>query len=193
MINKVKMLMLLILMITQCSAQDQIVELCDDQKAVFEYKAVGTPFSNWTWNVYQDGNMTESSNNETIIVRYSAPGTYRIEAQIENLQCKSKTQMFEVLVMDCRISTLYFPTTFTPNKDGINELFTPTGTLIIEYSLVIFNRWGQLIFKSDDLNFGWDGTYLGQECPTGSYPYICKYKDVHNKRYVKSNNVILCR
>jgi gliding motility-associated-like protein len=191
MINKI--LILLILIVTQCSAQNQTVELCDDQKTVFEYKAAGTPFSKYTWNVYQDGNIIGSFNSKSIVLKYDVVGTYKIEVQIENSQCKSEVQMFEILVIDCRISTFYFPTAFTPNKDGINEIFIPIGTLITEYSLIVFNRWGQLVFKSDDVNYGWDGTYLSKECPVGLYSYICKYKDIHNKRYIKSDNITLCR
>jgi gliding motility-associated-like protein len=188
-----KLLYIFLFITISCSAQNQIVELCDDQKIVFEYKALSTPFSNWTWNVYQDGDMIESSNNKTIIVRYSIPGIYVIEAQIENLQCKSKTQMFEVLVIDCRVPTLYFPTTFTPNKDGINEIFTPVGTLIVEYDLIIFDRWGQIIFKTNNLEYGWDGTFNGSDCLIGTYRYYCKYKDIHDKKYNKVDNLILIR
>ena len=75
MINKI--LTLLVLIITQCSAQNQIVELCNDQKDVFEYKAAGTPFSKYDWNVYQDGNIIGSFNSKSIVLKYDTPGVYK--------------------------------------------------------------------------------------------------------------------
>lgn len=56
---------------------------------------------------------------------------------------------------------LYIPNAFTPNGDGINETFTPKGDGIQTFKMLIYNRWGELLYETDDLQKGWDGTYQG--------------------------------
>src|SRR6201993_709947 len=58
--------------------------------------------------------------------------------------------------------TFYIPNAFTPNSDGTNEVFKGIGIGIKTYTLMIFDRWGELIFQSDDLEKGWDGTFKGK-------------------------------
>ncbi len=81
----------------------------------------------------------------------------------------------------CLISEakIFVPNAFTPNKDGKNEVFIPrailifnqTGNPILDYKFEIYNRWGEQIFESNDLNLGWDGTYKGELCQEGHYVY----------------------
>lgn len=56
---------------------------------------------------------------------------------------------------------LHIPNAFTPNGDGINEVFIPKGEGIEFFRMMIYNRWGELIYETDDLQNGWDGTYQG--------------------------------
>ena len=57
--------------------------------------------------------------------------------------------------------TIYVPNAFTPDGSGVNEIFKPVmdGFDEDKYTLYIFNRWGQLVFESHDMEVGWDGTY----------------------------------
>jgi gliding motility-associated-like protein len=66
---------------------------------------------------------------------------------------------------------LYIPNAFTPNGDGLNDTFGPVGEGITDYSMQIFNRWGNLIFESNDMNVQWDGNYHNEIAPTGTYVY----------------------
>ncbi len=59
------------------------------------------------------------------------------------------------------ITSIYVPTAFTPNEDGVNDLFYVKGLYLTDYHLMIFNRWGELLFESYDMEKGWDGTYRG--------------------------------
>ncbi|MCC6818805.1 MAG: gliding motility-associated C-terminal domain-containing protein, partial [Bacteroidia bacterium] len=80
------------------------------------------------------------------------------------------------LISDAKI---FIPNAFTPNQDGKNEVFIPrailifnqTGNPILDYHLEIYNRWGEQVFFSDDVNQGWDGTFKGVLCPEGHYVY----------------------
>jgi gliding motility-associated-like protein len=66
---------------------------------------------------------------------------------------------------------LYIPNAFTPNGDGLNDEFAPVGYGVKQFEMKIFNRWGELIFTTDDIQNKWDGTYLGEKVQPGSYVY----------------------
>jgi gliding motility-associated-like protein len=74
---------------------------------------------------------------------------------------------------------MHVPNAFTPNGDGVNDVFIPrsilifnqTGNPILDYHLEIFNRWGQKVFETDDVIKGWDGTYMGSPCAESAYIY----------------------
>ena len=68
-------------------------------------------------------------------------------------------------------ATLYFPNTFTPDGDGTNDSFGAEGRLIGQYELLIFDRWGAMIFESHRLEDRWDGRVGGEEPVTGIYAY----------------------
>ena len=71
----------------------------------------------------------------------------------------------------------WLPNAFTPNGDGLNDEFKPVQRydLVKTYRLFIYNRWGQLIFETSDINQGWDGTYKGKPAEQGTYVYKIVY------------------
>ena len=72
---------------------------------------------------------------------------------------------------DCE-GLFFIPNSFTPNGDGLNDVFKiKTVIEISEFKLVIYDRWGEMIFESDDINKGWDGTYKGKAVPFDVYIY----------------------
>jgi gliding motility-associated-like protein len=84
---------------------------------------------------------------------------------------------------------IHVPNTFTPNGDGLNELFIPilfsgydrkTG-----YEFIIYNRWGEIIFNTDVVGLGWDGTYKGIPVPDGSYNWEINFKSSMNNEIFK--------
>ncbi|TND02582.1 MAG: PDK repeat-containing protein [Bacteroidetes bacterium] len=70
---------------------------------------------------------------------------------------------------------LYIPNTFTPNANGLNEFFTGVGSDISYFHMMIFNRWGQLIFETKSLSPGWDGKYKGQLVQEDVYVWKIEY------------------
>lgn len=66
---------------------------------------------------------------------------------------------------------IYLPSAFTPNGDGLNDTFGAIGEGIEEYRLVVYNRWGESVFATDNVSAKWDGTYNGRAVPFGSYNY----------------------
>ncbi len=91
-------------------------------------------------------------------------------------------------------SLAYVPNTFTPDGDGLNDVFIPVLSTVDEdsYSLQIFNRWGEIIFETQDVNEGWDGiTNMGTEAPTGAYVYKLKaVSDFEEVQLIESTGVI---
>ncbi|MCC6841071.1 MAG: choice-of-anchor L domain-containing protein [Flavobacteriales bacterium] len=68
-------------------------------------------------------------------------------------------------------ATIYFPNSFTPDGDGHNDTFGGEGRLVERYELLVFDRWGTVIFESHDMNHRWDGRAGGEEPVTGIYPF----------------------
>ncbi len=99
------------------------------------------------------------------------PGFYILEATRE--QCKLSDST--LVIGTSGIQALYIPNTFTPNLDDHNEFFNAKGTGILYYEMIIFNRWGEVLFETRDLNEGWNGTYKGSVVPTGIYYYYIRY------------------
>jgi gliding motility-associated-like protein len=89
---------------------------------------------------------------------------------------------------------LYVPSAFTPNGDGLNELFYPfpVGIRSINY-FKVFNRWGQLLFSTTTLNKGWDGKLQGVEQPTGVYVFMAQGVDKNGKLLTHQGTVALIR
>lgn len=70
----------------------------------------------------------------------------------------------------------WFPNAFTPNNNSINEVWKPEGVGITDYHLIIFNRWGELIFETRDFGFGWNGTYQGNLVQEDVYVWVADFK-----------------
>lgn len=88
---------------------------------------------------------------------------------------------------------LFFPTAFSPNSDGLNDVFEPIGLFAEEYELIIFNRWGELVFASKDFNTAWDGTINERDAPEGVYVYKVSAKDELGRSFSEKSTVTLTR
>ena len=73
---------------------------------------------------------------------------------------------------------VYIPNAFSPDGNGINEFFVPVtgGNVLLDYYMIIYNRWGQKVFESNDYHTGWNGTLNGNESPSGLYTYLIMFK-----------------
>jgi len=105
------------------------------------------------------------------------------------------TDTITLIILDvfCDEPYIFIPNAFTPNGDNKNDFLFLRSNMIYDFSLKIFNRWGELIFETSDLNKGWDGTYKGKNCPPGVFVF---YLDVvcHNKQiFKKKGNITLIR
>lgn len=91
-------------------------------------------------------------------------------------------------------TTLYIPNSFTPNGDGINDVFIPVIKDELSYDFQIFDRWGNTIFHSTNDQEAWDGTFHGQKSPDGTYVYQLNYTPPQEKvNHVVRGHVTLLR
>ena len=78
----------------------------------------------------------------------------------------------------CFVFILYVPNAFTPNNDGLNDIFIPKGKDVAEFDMYIYNRWGEEVFYSADLNQGWSGKVSSDaKVMVGYYPYVIHITD----------------
>ncbi|HWB26499.1 MAG TPA: gliding motility-associated C-terminal domain-containing protein, partial [Chitinophagaceae bacterium] len=89
---------------------------------------------------------------------------------------------------------IYLPNAFTPNGDGVNDVFRPfpVGIQKLEYFRV-YNRWGNLVYQTQTYLAGWNGSINGRQAPAGTYIYEARGIDYNNKQVFKKGTVLLIR
>ncbi len=129
----------------------------------------------WSWNF---GDNTTSSIEAPLPHSYADTGRYQITLIVSNqYSCYDTTNKTIVIEPDW---ALFIPNTFTPNGDGINETFQGIGFGLLEYEMMIFDRWGNKIYETKKYNDPWDGkANTGSEmAQIDSYVYLINIKDV---------------
>ena len=81
------------------------------------------------------------------------------------------------------ISYYHIPSAFSPNGDNLNDVFKPTLKNYQDYSMVIYNRWGEELYRSENPDIGWDGTYEGKEVSNGVYMYSIRFITTENGQF----------
>jgi len=158
----------------------QVVKPSADFWIMTQYPTQGlsTSFLNQSQNawayVWDFGDGTSSSFlvNPTHI--YTAPGAYLVTltATDEKGCVDSVSKWIQVLPE----RYIYFPNSFTPDEDGCNEFYFGNFIGLMSGHFYLYNRWGELIFESTDLNFKWDGKYQGVPVQIGTYSWYFVYE-----------------
>ena len=86
-----------------------------------------------------------------------------------------------------------FPNAFTPNDDGINDIFRPVAKGVIEYELLVYNRWGELIFQTNSLDDGWDGKLKDESAKSDVYVWKATGKFTNGRGFELAGDVTLIR
>lgn len=144
-------------------------------------------YSTWHWDLGDQ----EISTDKDPVHTYLDTGTYLITLYTENANgCKDTAYGRVIIAPDFR---LWMPNAFTPNNNRINEVFKPEGVFynISKYEFRIYDRWGQLVFESHDLNEGWNGQFRnkGELVQDGVYVYKITIRD-HLRNYHKYSGTV---
>lgn len=113
------------------------------------------------------------SNDNTFDVNAAPINTTTYYLTVDNGTCKAT----DSLVVTAECSSIYVPNAFTPNNDGVNDVFKAVGKEIQNFKLVVYNRWGEKIFQTLNIDLGWDGTYKGAQAPLGVYIWELEASD----------------
>ncbi|HMN91352.1 MAG TPA: gliding motility-associated C-terminal domain-containing protein [Saprospiraceae bacterium] len=98
-----------------------------------------------------------------------------------------------VINLACDDPHIFIPDAFTPNNDGINDVFRVRGNNIDDLYVAIFNRWGQRVFESRTPGEGWDGTFRGVPLPPDVYGYYVELRCFDGRIFFRKGNVLLIR
>jgi gliding motility-associated-like protein len=151
--------------------------LCDGNNVEL---AVPTGYTSYFWS--------NGSNQSSIIA--SEPGVYWVV--VKEQFCETTDT---IVFKNC--SELWVPNAFTPDGNGINDFFLPKGVEIQEFEMFIYDRWGEHLFSTGDINIGWDGRYKGEICMSDVYYYLIRFTGIGrpgaDKRQVRYGPFTLLR
>ncbi len=116
-------------------------------------------------------------------------GCYKAQA-INEFGCKTYD---EVCIEVTNNYNIYIPNVFTPNEDGLNEGFKVYGTGISDVTLTIFDRWGEKLATTTDMDKGWDGFYKGKLCKNEVYVYLVTFTSLDGKKHTRKGHVTLLK
>jgi len=151
----------------------------------------------YTWD-FGDGT---TYNTESPYHQYELPGTYTISLFVETVNgCLDSTEYDTEIVVDFNAGRILFPNAFRWNGSGPtggwwtdgsidNTIFRPHLENVVEYNLIIYTRWGEKLFESNDYYKGWDGYYQEQLVSQGVYVYRARGKYTNGEYFDISGDV----
>lgn len=98
-----------------------------------------------------------------------------------------------VRVIGCTDKDEYLPNAFSPNGDAVNNVLLVKSEVLTEMTLVIYNRWGQEVFSTNDQSIGWDGTFKGEKMAPDAYAYYLRGTCINGDKFIKKGNVSLLK
>lgn len=122
--------------------------------------------------------------NPTITTNYILTG-------YNSAKCKYNDTVQVCVVQDC--GEMFVPNAFSPNLDGVNDVLYVKGKCLKNLSFMIFNRWGEKVFETNDQKLGWDGTFNGELMNTGVFVYRLEGTTIDGESFSQKGNITLIR
>lgn len=155
--------------------------------------SVGAVISSWHWN-FGDNSTSNTSVLQNPGHVYGDTGSYVVELLvISDHGCRDST--FKVIHIDDDYA-IYVPNAFSPNADGTNDIFKAVGSGVKDFKMYIFDRWGNQVFFSDNIDKGWDGTFQsrGTEIVQEDvYVWKIEARTIHSDKRLLSGTVSLLK
>jgi gliding motility-associated-like protein len=132
-----------------------------------------------------------SNNANTAAIQKLPEGVYTLTVS-DSQGCTDSTKI-EIDKVQCE-SYVDFPTAFSPNGDGVNDVFRARYSPDVnKFNMRIYNRWGELVFAGNDILEGWNGTYKNVAQPMGTFVWLAEYSFRDGSSNTSSGNVTLLR
>jgi gliding motility-associated-like protein len=143
----------------------------------------------YSWSFGDGSKSTQVSPNSHT---YKDSGRYEIKLLTTTFNGTRKDSMIQEIVIE-QPKLVYIPNSFTPNEDGVNDVFKIESEGVVSLEMRIYDRWGNLVFYTNDKDKGWDGKFNGQLVPLDSYVYLVITKDVKGYDTTYRGNVNVVR
>jgi gliding motility-associated-like protein len=161
--------------------------VCNDEAVVFTNKTINA--TNWLWDF---GNGTTSNLQNPAPKLYPASNidkNYLISLTAQNANCTNTVTQTILVKSNC---TVFVPSAFTPNGDGLNDLFGPMNSnAASDLSFFVFNRYGQTVFSYSPATEFWNGNSKGVIQPVGIYTWVLSYKERVSGKNVSRKGVVM--
>lgn len=156
--------------------------------ATIKFFNQSTDADSYLWD-FGDGTTSTEENPEHT---YTGKGNYDVTlTAIKTNVCTASLVQGKFLISE--VGAIFIPNTFTPNNDSINDEFVVNMNNIKTFQIQIFNRYGILMYSSQNLVENWDGTYKNEQVPVGTYYYVLDAIDFDNNLIKKSGSVTILR
>jgi gliding motility-associated-like protein len=178
--------------LSQITPYNEFFELCDGDSIPSIYSVVST--LNGGYNEWTLTNNTTTSNNFNIV--WNSFGTFVLSVVNYVNGCPSPQQETTITIEQCPQELIYIPNSFTPDGDELNNIWLPiftSGFDPYDFNVKVYNRWGQVIWETNNHMEGWDGTYNNGLVQQGIYSWVATFSKLDNsgKKVIMGNlNVI---
>jgi gliding motility-associated-like protein len=195
---KGKIILLLLLFAGKFFAQNPVASFSFDPQpspsSCVQFTSTSSPdVVNYRWS-FDDGAGSQSTQPAPVFC-YSDSGCYNVKLWVQNQSGNTDSVTHTVCIHG--ETNIFMPNAFTPNGDGVNDIFYVYGTFIPEnkFEMSIYDYWGSLVFYSDDPYRGWNGACL--QCTDmvqqGYYRIELIWFDTHNEKHTYRGAILLMR
>jgi gliding motility-associated-like protein len=143
--------------------------------------------SNYKWYFEEDPDNVTTSPDSNTTHAFHKGGHKTVTLVVTNRAGCTDTMKYTIYIDD--EINIFVPSVFTPNGDGLNDTFKVICNSVQSFNLQVFNRWGEEIFMSDDINKGWDGTFLGQKVQQDVYYWQLQLQGGNNRWYYMNGSI----
>ena len=148
-----------------------------------------TAITNWDWTFGDPNNSTSTQQHPTYI--YNDTGNYVVQLIVtDGHNCQDT--ITHIIRIDADY-VFYIPNSFTPNGDNNNDVFIAYSSIIGDFEMLVFDRWGNRIFESNDIKKGWDGKVQNKSAQEDVYVYVINTSDYKSEKHTYLGYVSLVR
>ena len=169
------------------------ISLMEGGNIVSYFNQSSPDVASWYWNFGNGDTLAPDQPNPIYDYSETNGGSFTTTLTVYNSFGCSDVTSTEIIVEP--YFTFYVPNAFTPNNDGLNDTFSGVGIGIIDYEILIFDRWGELIYEANDIQNGWDGKAKGGDEVVQQDVYVWKIniKDIFNIKHEYAGRVSLVK